>query len=141
MGTVPMGTGALRMIHSRMLWMLRPVERSMTVSAPQRMAHTIFSTSSSTEEATAELPMLAFTFTRKLRPMIIGSSSGWLMLQGMMARPRATSSRTNSGVTYSGMAAPKDSPLAFISRSLRSRPWFSRTAMYSISLVTMPARA
>jgi hypothetical protein len=30
--------------------------------------------------------------------MIIGSSSGWLMLAGMMARPRATSSRTNSGV-------------------------------------------
>ena len=30
--------------------------------------------------------------------MIIGSVSGWLMLAGMMARPRATSSRTNSGV-------------------------------------------
>ena len=29
--------------------------------------------------------------------MIIGSSSAWLMLDGMMARPRATSSRTNSG--------------------------------------------
>ncbi len=41
--------------------------------------------------------MLALIFTRKLRPMIIGSSSGWLMLAGMMARPRATSSRTNSG--------------------------------------------
>jgi hypothetical protein len=35
--------------------------------------------------------------TRKLRPMIIGSDSGWLMLLGMMARPRAISSRTNSG--------------------------------------------
>jgi hypothetical protein len=42
--------------------------------------------------------MLALIFTRKLRPMIIGSSSGWLMLAGMIARPRATSSRTNSGV-------------------------------------------
>lgn len=30
--------------------------------------------------------------------MIIGSLSGWLMLQGMIARPRATSARTNSGV-------------------------------------------
>src|SRR5213595_3366819 len=60
------------MIHSRVLWMLRPVERSMTVSAPQRIAHTIFSTSSSTEDVTAELPMLALIFTRKLRPMIIG---------------------------------------------------------------------
>ena len=100
------------MIHSRVLWMLRPVERSMTVSAPQRIAHTIFSTSSSTDEVTAELPMLALIFTRKLRPMIIGSSSAWLMLAGMMARPRAISSRTNSGVMCSGIAAPKLSPSA-----------------------------
>ena len=28
------------------------------------------------EEVTAELPMLALIFTRKLRPMIIGSDSG-----------------------------------------------------------------
>ena len=105
-----MGTGELRRIHSRVLWMLRPVDRSMTVSVPQRVAHTIFSTSSSTEEVTAELPMLALTFTRKLRPIIIGSVSGWLMLAGMIARPRATSSRTNSGVMNSGIAAPKLSP-------------------------------
>ena len=76
MGTVPMGTGALRRIHSRVSWMFLPVERSMTVSAPQRMAHVIFSTSSSMDEATAELPMLALIFTRKRRPMIIGSLSG-----------------------------------------------------------------
>src|ERR1051325_2335933 len=50
MGTVPIGTGALRRIHSRVSRMLRPVERSMTVSAPQRMAHVIFSTSSSIDE-------------------------------------------------------------------------------------------
>src|SRR3546814_5673475 len=80
MGTVPMGTGELRNIHSRVSWMLRPVDRSMTVSAPQRIDQTIFSTSSATEEATAELPMLALIFTRKLRPMAIGSDSGWLML-------------------------------------------------------------
>ena len=43
---------------------------------PQRIAQTSFSTSSSMELVIAELPMLAFTFTRKLRPMIIGSSSG-----------------------------------------------------------------
>jgi hypothetical protein len=78
--------------------MLRPVERSITVSAPQRIAHTIFSTSSSIELLTAELPMLALIFTRKLRPIAIGSSSGWLMLAGRIARPRAISSRTNSGV-------------------------------------------
>ena len=98
------------MIHSRVLWMLRPVERSITVSAPQRIAHTIFSTSSSTDEVTAELPMLALILVRKLRPMTIGSSSAWLMLHGMMARPRAISSRTNSGVTNSGTEAPKLSP-------------------------------
>src|ERR1051326_8467931 len=102
MGTVPIGTGELRTIHSRVSWMLRPVERSMTVSAPQRIAHTILSTSAATSEATALLPILALILTRKLRPIAIGSDSGWLMLLGMMARPRATSSRTNSGVTKSG---------------------------------------
>src|SRR6202022_3413612 len=107
-----MGTGALRMIHSRVLWMLRPVERSITVSAPQRIAHTIFSTSSSTDEVTAELPILALVLVRKWRPMIIGSSSAWLMFEGMMARPRATSARTNSGVTNRGTEAPNLSPSA-----------------------------
>src|SRR4051794_21751977 len=98
------------MIHSRVVWILAPVDRSMIVSAPQRVAQTIFSTSSDTDEAKAELPILALILTRKLRPMIIGSISGWLMLAGMMARPRAISSRTNSGVTWSGMDAPKDCP-------------------------------
>jgi hypothetical protein len=142
------------MIHSRVSWMCLPVDRSITVSAPQRIAQVIFSTSSPMPEETAELPMLAFTFTRKLRPMIIGSDSGWLMLAGMMARPRATSSRTNAGVMRSGMAAPKLSPrCCFISSSsifspvlppaLRlstyfSRCRFSRMAMNSISGVMIP---
>ena len=65
MGTVPMGTGELRTIHSRVVWMSGPVDRSMTVSAPQWVAQVSFSTSSATEEVTAEFPMLAFTFTRK----------------------------------------------------------------------------
>src|SRR5258708_435771 len=86
------------MIHSRIVWMLRPVDRSMTVSAPQRVAHTSLSTSSATDEVTIELPILALTFTSKLRPTIIGSDSGWLTLFGMLARPRAISSRTNSRV-------------------------------------------
>src|SRR3970040_1559298 len=90
MGTVPIGTGELRMIHSRVSWMCLPVDRSITLSPPQRIAHVIFSTSSPIEEVTAELPMLALILTRKLRPMIIGSISGWLMLAGMMARARAT---------------------------------------------------
>src|SRR3954452_14543425 len=105
-----MGTGELRMIHSRVAWIFFPVERSMTVSAPHLVAQRIFSTSSSMLLATALLPMLALILTRKLRPIIIGSSSGWLILAGMMARPRATSERTNSGVMSLGILAPNDSP-------------------------------
>ncbi|MCY1305023.1 hypothetical protein D9M70_548030 [compost metagenome] len=137
---MPIGTGELRMSHSRMLWMLRPVERSITVSAPQRVAQTIFSTSSAIDEVTAELPILALIFTRKFRPMIIGSDSGWLMLAGRIALPLAISWRTNSGVTWSGIWAPKLSPSRAIARAA-SRPRFSRVATNSISGVMMPARA
>ncbi len=76
--------------------------------------------------------------------MIMGSSSGWLMLAGMMARPLATSSRTNSGVMVEGMAAPKDWPGCCCANAVpsnSSRRWFSRMAMNSISGVTMPCRA
>ena len=97
---------------------------------------------------TALLPMLALILTRKLRPMAIGSTSGWLMLAGMMARPLATSARTNSGVMRSGSCAPSGLPrrrasrpaLPRNSRVHSSRP-FSRRATYSISGVTMPRRA
>ena len=89
----------------------------MTVSAPQSVAQRSLSTSSTIDEVTAELPMLALIFTRKLRPMIIGSSSGWFTLAGTIARPRAISVRTNSA----------GSP--------------SRIAMNSISGVTSPRRA
>src|SRR5258707_1034490 len=115
----------------RAVWMLRPVERSVAVSAPQRIAHTILSASSSTDDVTAELPILALIFVRKLRPMIIGSISPWLMLLGMMARPRAISLRTNSGVMKAGMFAPKLSPSARAASarsSLSLRPRFSRIA-------------
>jgi len=103
------------------------------------------------EEATAELPMLELIFTRKLRPMIIGSLSGWLMLAGIIARPRATSSRTNSGVITAGMLAPHDWPGCWVtpppcpfreaSSRATSRDWFSRIAMNSISGVTIPCLA
>ena len=73
---MPIGTGEFRRIHSRVSWICFPVERSITVSAPQRVAQRSFSTSSSMEEETAELPMLALIFTRKRRPMTMGSSSG-----------------------------------------------------------------
>ena len=49
-GPCPIGTGELRRIHSRVSWMFSPVERSITVSAPQRVDQIIFSTSSSMEE-------------------------------------------------------------------------------------------
>src|ERR687887_767417 len=83
--------------------MFLPVLRSITVSAPHLVAQRIFSTSSSIDDATALLPMFALIFTRKLRPMIIGSDSGWLMFAGIMARPAATSERTNSAVISAGM--------------------------------------
>ena len=115
-------------IHSRVSWMLSPVERSIKVSPPHLQDHTALSTSSSMLEVVAELPMLVLIFTRKLRPMIIGSLSGWLMLAGRTARPRAISSRTYSGVIWVSMP----------------NSWqfmFSRIATYSISGVMMPALA
>ena len=87
------------------------------MSAPHRVAHVILSTSSATEEVTAELPMLAFTLTRNARPMAIGSDSGWFTFAGMIARPAATSARTVSASTP------------------------SRTATNAISGVTVPRRA
>src|ERR1035438_4185915 len=64
MGTVPTGTGQLRIIHSLVSWIFLPVERSMSVSPPQRQLQTAFSTSSSMPELTAELPILVLIFTR-----------------------------------------------------------------------------
>src|SRR5260221_12339048 len=95
------------MIHSRMVWMFLPVERSITVSAPQRIAQTSLSTSSATEDVTIELPILALIFTRKLRPMIIGSLSGWLILAGVMGRARAPPARHHSGADDGRDAAPQ----------------------------------
>lgn len=66
------------MIHSRVSWMFLPVDRSMMVSAPHRVAHTILSTSSAIEDVTAELPMFALTLVANALPMIIGSISRWL---------------------------------------------------------------
>src|SRR6187402_2610169 len=88
--------------------MFLPVDKSIIVSAPQRQAQTAFSTSSSMLEVTALFPILAFILTKKLRPTIIGSLSGWLMLFGIIALPQATSLRTNSGVILLfGVLAPK----------------------------------
>ena len=71
------------------------------MSAPHFTAQVSFSTSSSIDEVTAELPMLALILVLNALPITIGSSSRWRMLAGMIARPRATSSRTSSGATRS----------------------------------------
>ncbi len=76
------------------------------------------------------------------------------MLAGMIARPLATSSRTNSGVISLGIAAPHACPgcwnfrlsrgaLADISTDSRTACsfMFSRIAMNSISGVIPPWRA
>src|SRR6266498_4097591 len=96
MGTVPIGTGELRTIASRVAWMRLPVDRSITVSAPHFVAQVSFDTSSATDDVTADVPMFALTLTRNRLPMIIGSASGWLTLLGRIARPAAISSRTVS---------------------------------------------
>jgi hypothetical protein len=123
--------------------MLIPVDKSMTVSAPHFVAQRIFSTSSSMDDDRALLPMLALILTRKLRPMIIGSHSGWLMFAGMIARPRATSLRTNSGVISVGQASslPDGFNRKLEACATLSRPRFSRIAINSISGVTIPCLA
>src|SRR3954454_2393587 len=92
------------MIASRVSWIRGPVDRSITVSAPHRVAQVIFSTSSATDEVTAEVPMLALTFTRNFDPITIGSDSGWLTFTGNTARPAAISDRTSSAGTFSRIA-------------------------------------
>jgi len=72
------------------------------------MAQRNFSTSSAMEESDGELPDVGVDLDQEIPAMIIGSSSGWLMLQGMMARPRATSSRQIGDSL--GMEAPKELP-------------------------------
>jgi hypothetical protein len=63
------------MIARRIPSMFPPVERSITVSAPYLTATSSFSISPSTSDETAELPMLAFIFTRETAPIAIGSSA------------------------------------------------------------------
>ena len=114
-----------------------PVERSITVSAPQRIDQTILSTSSATSLVTAELPILALILTRKLRPIAIGSVSRWLMLVGMITRPRATSSRTNSGVIVAAAAAASGALLAGLLAGHSKSVWVLCAA--SLPLSAMPS--
>ena len=82
-----------------------------------------------------------------LRPMAIGSDSGWLTLAGMMARRAATSARTNSGSRPS-RAATKfiseviwfvlDERLAADGQALVRGPILERSVLELRSYVTQP---
>ncbi len=119
------------MIASRHASRSPPVDRSMTVSAPQRSAQRSFSTSSSVPLLTGEAPMLAFTLVFEARPMAMGSRSYFRCTRfaGMINRPAATSSRTCSGVRcdsrsdtlcISGVTNPKAGLLELRHRALCS---------------------
>src|SRR4030095_9542762 len=88
-----MGTGELRRIHSRVACMFLPVERSITVSAPHFVAQRIFSTSSSMEDDTALLQMLALILTRKLRPVSIGVGDGAVCVRRRSGHQSRTAGR------------------------------------------------
>ena len=118
-----MGTGEFLMIASRVSKIFLPVDKSITVSAPHLTAQSNLSNSSSMFDLTGELPIFALTLVRKLLPIIIGSSSGCLIFDGMIALPDSISFLTNSGV---------------ISVSLFELKAFSLCATNSISLVMIP---
>ena len=109
MGTVPIGTRAAPMMASRVASRSPPVERSITVSAPQRSAQSSFSTSSAVPLETGEAPMLALILVRLARPMAIGSRApaACTRLAGITMRPAATSSRTCSAVRWGSRSATR----------------------------------
>ena len=78
-----------------------PVERSITVSAPYFTANFSFFTSSAASDAFRDAPMLAFTLHLLAMPIAIGSRLAWLMLAGMIMRPRATSSMISDSGRFS----------------------------------------
>ena len=80
------------------------MDSSITVSAPYFTASFSFFTSSAASEAFGEAPMLAFTLHLLAMPIAIGSRLVWLMLAGMIIRPRATSSITSDSGRFSRFA-------------------------------------
>ena len=76
-GTVPIGTGEFRRIHSLVSRMSAPVERSITVSAPQRIAHVILPTSSSIDDEIADVAQLLHD--RKLNGVVVVDEKGKLV--------------------------------------------------------------
>ena len=89
---------------ARMPSMSPPVDKSMTVSAPNLMQTSSLRSSPSTWLVTALLPMFAFTLQARAMPMPIGSRFVWFTFAGMTRRPRATSLRTTSAATRSRWA-------------------------------------
>ena len=89
------------------------------MSAPQRTARISFSNSHCESLDTADLPMLALIFVRAAMPMPIGSSpfARWVLLAGITIRPRATSSRTNSGSSCSARATASISGVTWPARA------------------------
>ena len=116
----------------------------MTVSPPQRIDHVIFSTSSPMPEESAELPMLALIFTRKLRPMIIGSDLRVIDVgrdDGATARDLVAHELGRDPLLdRRAERLARVLPAHHLRQRVAAR-WFSRMAMYSISGVTMPRRA
>ena len=97
MGTVPIGTGEASMIAWRMRSMSRPVERSITVSAPKWTAVCSFSNSRVDVAGDGRVADVGVDLGRggdadahRLQPL-----RRWTVLAGMTIRPRATSPRIN----------------------------------------------
>src|ERR1700756_3719355 len=95
--------------------MFLPVDRSMMVSAPQRVAQTILSTSSAIDDVTAELPMFALTLTANALPMIIGSLLGWVWF----ARGTAGAGALQLGAAVADHPGPRRQPGLHIDHRVR----------------------
>ena len=88
--------------------------------------------------------MLALIFTRKLRPMVIGSSSPVVDVgrdDGAAAGDLVAHELRRDEVGDGGAEALAVGSAALARASAAARPRFSRMATYSISSVMMPARA
>ena len=62
-----------------------PVDKSITVSAPHLTDHNNLSSSSSISDLTGEFPILELTLVKNFSPIIVGSSSGCLTFEGIIA--------------------------------------------------------
>ena len=110
-----------------------PVERSITVSAPQRSAERrASSTSSSSDDVVGELPMLALIFTRAFRPIAIGSSARVMDVGGddhpaarhlVADRARGSSSSRSATRSISGETSPWRARCICVRQSRRTRTY------------------